>query len=403
MYQGEPSPYRGGKGRGTPSTDLPPTAFVLFLQNHDQVGNRAFGERLTSLTKPAALKAAIALQLLCPQIPLMFMGEENASEAPFLFFTDHNEALARAVRDGRRREFASFKQFSDPELLQKIPDPNARETFDQSKPVAGAGDAESRQDLYRRLLTLRRENIVPRLNGTRALDAQAVGPAAVSARWRMGDGVILILACNLGSQAATIEPIRQDLLFATSETALRSARDGRLQAIFDARPHGAAMNDAAVYDLAERAGIAIEWRDYTERSHRVSLDTIRHILTAIGLPCQTADDLAESRHRLDARAPPPDDNRHDRSADTRAMARRRAFATEHQVRRWNRCRPRTQASRARLHTPADREGRLPSDRHRTKAVDARCCTGAMRNDCRYHRRRTRLGIGGSNIWPAFAR
>jgi maltooligosyltrehalose trehalohydrolase len=228
VYQGEPSLYRGGKGRGTPSADLPPTAFVLFLQNHDQVGNRAFGERLTSLTEPAALKAAIALQLLCPQIPLIFMGEENASDAPFLFFTDHSEKLARAVRDGRRREFARFQQFSDPELLQKIPDPNAHETFDHSKPVVGAGDAKSRQDLYRRLLTLRRENIVPRLNGTRALDAQAVGAAAVSARWRMGDGAILTLACNLGSEAATIEPIRQDLLFATSETVQRSARDGRL-------------------------------------------------------------------------------------------------------------------------------------------------------------------------------
>ena len=229
VYQGEPSPYRGGKGRGTPSADLPATAFVLFLQNHDQIGNRAFGERLTSLTKPAALKAAIALQLLSPQIPLIFMGEENASEAPFLFFTDHNEELARAVRDGRHREFASFKQFRDLELLQKIPDPNACQTFDDSKPITGATNAESRQDLYRRLLTLRRENIVPRLNGTRALDAQAVGPAAVSARWRMGDGVTLIVACNLGSEPATVEPIRQDLLFATSETAQRSARDGRLR------------------------------------------------------------------------------------------------------------------------------------------------------------------------------
>jgi len=228
VYQGEPSPYRGGKRRGTPSADLPPTAFVLFLQNHDQVGNRAFGERLTSLTKPAALKAAIALQLLCPQIPLVFMGEDKASEAPFLFFTDHNEKLARAVRDGRRREFASFQQFGDPELVQKIPDPNAQETFDQSRPVAGAADAKSRLDFYRRLLTLRRENIVPRLNGTRALDAQAVGPAAVNARWRMGDGVTLTLACNLGAEAAAIEPIHQDLLFATSETAQRSARDGKL-------------------------------------------------------------------------------------------------------------------------------------------------------------------------------
>jgi len=228
VYQGEASPYRGGKRRGTPSADLPPTAFVLFLQNHDQVGNRAFGERLTSLTKPAALKAAIALQLLCPQIPLIFMGEDKASEAPFLFFTDHNEKLARAVRDGRRREFASFQQFSDPDLVQKIPDPNAQETFDHSRAAAGAADGESRRDFYRRLLTLRRENIVPRLDGTRALDAQAVGPAAVSARWRMGDGVTLILACNLGAEAAAIEPIHQDLLFATSETAQRSARDGNL-------------------------------------------------------------------------------------------------------------------------------------------------------------------------------
>jgi maltooligosyltrehalose trehalohydrolase len=228
VYQGEASPYRGDKRRGTPSAGLPPTAFVLFLQNHDQVGNRAFGERLISLTKPSALKAAIALQLLCPQIPLIFMGEENASDAPFLFFTDHHEELARAVRDGRRREFASFQQFSDADLLQKIPDPNARKTFDRSKPVAGAADAEARQDFYRRLLTLRRENIVPRLDGTRALDAQAVGPAAVSARWRMGDGVTLILACNLGAEAAAIEPIHHDLLFATSETAQRSARDGNL-------------------------------------------------------------------------------------------------------------------------------------------------------------------------------
>ena len=99
IYQGEPSAYRGGKSRGTPSADLPPTAFVLFLQNHDQIGNRAFGERLTQLADPAALEAAIALLLLCPQIPLLFMGEEGASTSPFLFFTDHN----RGTGAGRTR------------------------------------------------------------------------------------------------------------------------------------------------------------------------------------------------------------------------------------------------------------------------------------------------------------
>ena len=105
IYQGEPSAHRGGKSRGTASAALPPTAFVLFLQNHDQIGNRAFGERLTTLADPRALEAAIALQLLCPQIPLIFTGEEDTSTNPFLFFTDHNPTLADAVREGRRREF----------------------------------------------------------------------------------------------------------------------------------------------------------------------------------------------------------------------------------------------------------------------------------------------------------
>jgi maltooligosyltrehalose trehalohydrolase len=229
IYQGEPSPHRGGKSRGTPSVDLPPTAFVLFLQNHDQVGNRAFGERLTALAEPAALEAAIALQLLCPQIPLIFMGEETASDAPFLFFTDHNDELARAVRDGRRREFASFPQFNDPELLQKIPDPNATETFGRSKPLADERRGESRQQLYRTLLALRHTHIVPHLGGTRALDATAVGPAAVRARWRMGDGATLTLACNLGHEVAGIETFNGDLLFATSEAARRSAHNGRIE------------------------------------------------------------------------------------------------------------------------------------------------------------------------------
>src|SRR5213079_1349539 len=84
IYQGERSPYRHGKPRGTRSADLPSTAFVLFLQNHDQIGNRALGERLTVRADPTALEAAIVLQMLCPQIPLMFMGEERASRTPFL-------------------------------------------------------------------------------------------------------------------------------------------------------------------------------------------------------------------------------------------------------------------------------------------------------------------------------
>src|SRR5262249_50028456 len=135
IYQGEPSRYTG-KTRGMPSGHLSPTAFVLFLQNHDQIGNRAFGERLTTLVETAALEAAIALALLCPQIPLLFMGEEGASRSPFLFFTDHHGELANAVREGRRAEFAKFPAFADPANRERIPDPNALQTFADSNPRA---------------------------------------------------------------------------------------------------------------------------------------------------------------------------------------------------------------------------------------------------------------------------
>jgi maltooligosyltrehalose trehalohydrolase len=229
IYQGEPSRYRNGKPRGTNSSDLPPTAFVLFLQNHDQIGNRAFGERLTALANPAALEAAIALQLLCPQIPLIFMGEELASVSPFLFFTDHNPDLAKAVREGRRREFANFSKFFDPEHLAKISDPNAVDTFQRSKPTAHPAYAGKRERLYRQLLALRHTEIVPRLDGAHALDASAVGPAAVLARWRMGDGSLLILASNLGATLAPIPKQKDRLLFASSETAEPAAQSGMLE------------------------------------------------------------------------------------------------------------------------------------------------------------------------------
>lgn len=229
IYQGEPSAHRNGERRGTPSADLPPTAFVLFLQNHDQIGNRAFGERLTTLADPAALEAAIALQFLCPQIPLLFMGEEQASQAPFLFFTDHNEELAKAVREGRRREFEGFPQFSDPKLLSQIPDPNAIETFERSKPVPDPARVREREQLYQRLLALRRTEIVPRLPGTHAVDAEVIGPAAVIARWQMGDGSLLLVASNLGDATANMPPLKAEPLFASSDAARQGAQAGRLE------------------------------------------------------------------------------------------------------------------------------------------------------------------------------
>jgi maltooligosyltrehalose trehalohydrolase len=229
VYQGEASPHRNGERRGTPSGDLPPTSFVLFIQNHDQIGNRAFGERLTALADPRALEAAIALQLLGPQIPLIFMGEEDASGTPFQFFTDHHGELADAVREGRRREFAGFAAFADRQRRASIPDPNAATTYEQSRPAPDAARGPSRHDLYRRLLEIRRDRIVPRIAGARALDAKAIGEAAVLAQWRMSDGAILTIAANLGAASCLLTTPSAELLFATGQTGAASAQNGQLE------------------------------------------------------------------------------------------------------------------------------------------------------------------------------
>jgi maltooligosyltrehalose trehalohydrolase len=213
VYQGEHSSYLNAP-RGEPCADLPPYAHVLFLQNHDQIGNRAFGERLTALTSKPALEAAIALQILCPQIPLLFMGEETASRTPFLFFTDHHDDLAAAVREGRRQEFAGFAEFGDPEKRERIPDPNAAETFAASVPQP---ESTERFALYQRLIAFRMKEIVPRLLGTVSLGAQAIGPKAVLARWKMGDGSRLSIVTNLGTESVSFETPAGRMLFATGD------------------------------------------------------------------------------------------------------------------------------------------------------------------------------------------
>jgi maltooligosyltrehalose trehalohydrolase len=183
--------------RSGPGPRLAPTAFMNFLQNHDHIGNRAFGERLTVLADETALRAAIALLLLAPPIPLIFFGEEVGAREPFLYFCDHaDDKLADAVRDGRRNEFAKFPEFRDPAKRARIPDPNAPETFARSRPRLDGGDEW--RALYKELLELRRAQIVPRLKGCEATGAEVVGPKAVRASWRMGDGARLTILANLG-------------------------------------------------------------------------------------------------------------------------------------------------------------------------------------------------------------
>jgi maltooligosyltrehalose trehalohydrolase len=185
--------------RGMPSGHLPPTAFVSFLQNHDQTGNRALGERLIDLTDERALKAAVALQLLSPQIPLLFMGEERGAREPFLFFTDHNPELAEAVRKGRAAEFAKFPAFASGKA--KVPDPNDPETFDRCR--LGRGDP-AWEAFYRELLQLRFALLVPRLKGATAIASEVLSEGAVLARWQLGDGAELTIATNLSREPVQI-------------------------------------------------------------------------------------------------------------------------------------------------------------------------------------------------------
>jgi malto-oligosyltrehalose trehalohydrolase len=198
--QGEPSQYRGGEARGESSADLPATSFVSFLQNHDQVGNRAFGERIAALSSAKAVRAAAAMYLLSPQIPMLFMGEEWAAEEPFLFFCDFEEDLAPLVTEGRREEFESFPEFSDPETRESIPDPSAGETFEKS--ILNWDDVGGHRnwlEFYKELLRLRREEIIPRLKdmpGERSF-YRVIGSRGLKAQWRLCDNSILTLQANL--------------------------------------------------------------------------------------------------------------------------------------------------------------------------------------------------------------
>jgi len=208
VYQGEPSPVHDGRPRGEPSAHLPPTSFVMFVQNHDQVGNRAFGERLRALAgDDDALRAAVALMLLSPQIPLLFMDEEHGSTQPFRFFTAYTGALADAVREGRRREFAQFAAFADPARRAAIPDPNDERTFAASSPPANGRESGERLEwrhFYKSALAVRAALIAPRLkhasadHATVLVDDAGRDTAALIARWKLADRETLSIALNLG-------------------------------------------------------------------------------------------------------------------------------------------------------------------------------------------------------------
>ena len=219
-YQGQASAFRDNELRGEPSDHLPPAAFVDFLQTHDQIGNRAFGERLCHLASPTAMEAVTALLLLAPQPPMLFMGEEFAAAQPFLFFCDFGPELARAVTEGRRREFARFTRFADPAARERIPDPNAEDTFAACILDWSAVERAPHNDvlnLHRRLLGLRRQWITPRLAGMGSGTGQfeLLSTRALTVVWQLGDASHLSLTANLGEEPVESTPAGGRLIFAS--------------------------------------------------------------------------------------------------------------------------------------------------------------------------------------------
>ncbi|HET9864569.1 MAG TPA: malto-oligosyltrehalose trehalohydrolase, partial [Steroidobacteraceae bacterium] len=203
-WQGEIMRF-SGRARGEPSAQLPPTAFVSFIQNHDQVGNRAFGERIDALAPGEAVRAIASVYLLAPQVPMLFMGEEWAARQPFLFFSDFAGELGDAVRAGRRAEFRRFPEFADPQARERIPDPQDEATFLASKlqwaDLSLPGHAQ-RLHWYRRILAVRRTRIVPLLPQLpRGGSSQVIADGAVFVSWRCRDGRKLRLEANLGPRA----------------------------------------------------------------------------------------------------------------------------------------------------------------------------------------------------------
>ncbi len=219
IYQGEPSTY-SGEPRGTLVMDEPASAFLFCIQNHDQVGNRPFGERLHHEVSAERYAVASTLLLFLPQPALIFMGQEFAATTPFLFFSDLGDDLGEAVTEGRRNEFAGFRAFSDPAMKRSIPDPQAEETFKASKVdllerIMNSG----MYTLYRELLALRRDDLCLGGLDRGDLHAEPRGSHMLTVSRVSGDDHRLLVA-NFGAAAVLddLAIIDASLILTTTDT-----------------------------------------------------------------------------------------------------------------------------------------------------------------------------------------
>jgi maltooligosyltrehalose trehalohydrolase len=220
LYQGQWNP-RQGKRRGTPAFDIPPPAFISYLQNHDEVANSAGGERLHELTTPGRLRAVTALQLLGPATPMLFQGQEFAASSPFLYFSDQEPAVAEELRQGRLKFLSQFPSLATPEMQGRLPHPGCRETFERSKLDPDERTRSPHAEilsLHRDLLRLRREDATIR-GGSRpgAVDGAVLGPEALVLRWfdpqMKGDDRLMLV--NLGVELRL--PVAAEPLLAPPE------------------------------------------------------------------------------------------------------------------------------------------------------------------------------------------
>jgi maltooligosyltrehalose trehalohydrolase len=205
LYQGQVYPGTG-KPRGSPTAGMTADSFVYCLQNHDQVGNRALGERLCHIADPDRCRGLAAVLFFAPMTPMLFMGEEWAASTPFQFFTDHDPELGKLISRGRRDEFKAFAAFSDPAAFERFPDPQSEETFQRSKLRWDECNAEPHATMlrsYRSLFRLRRSDPVLRDAARERFEARAEGDLLVCRRWSEAGERLLV--ANLGDSPADTE------------------------------------------------------------------------------------------------------------------------------------------------------------------------------------------------------
>jgi maltooligosyltrehalose trehalohydrolase len=233
-YQGELSAFQDGRQRGEPCSDLPLTAFICFLQNHDQVGNRVLGERISRLCSPEALRAGTAILLLSPSLPLLFMGQEWACSQPFTYFVDFSGDLGDQVNLGRLQDVIKASGLNSVEELPQIPLPNAAETFQASRLAWAEPGREPHQqwlDFHKHLLRIRRDHITPRIKGLVAGQAhyQLFSDRALAVQWRLNDASTLTLVANMGKEPARADYYcNGEVLFASDSEVDKYLRTGDL-------------------------------------------------------------------------------------------------------------------------------------------------------------------------------